>query len=426
MHVMVQERKVVLNDEKTAEVADNESPRGARSTLGVCGIAHFVHDGLHDSLYILLPLWSQAFGLSLAQVGILKFAYSGAMAIFQMPAGFLSERFSPRLLLTVGTAFLGLAFFLLGLTGGFLTLLLLLFFAGLGSGPQHPLSSTLVAKAYETGPRRAALGIYNFSGDIGKVALPALLALTAGAVGWRMGVFGLGVFAVISAAAILIALTHLRAGSRPKSQTTSEKTISPSGWGILNRRGFAAISTINLLDTGVTFGFLTFLPFLLIEKGAGVEMVGLAVALVFSGGAAGKFLCGLLAERLGIVRTMVLTEIATGAGILVLLLMPLLGALALLPLVGVAMNGTSSVLYATVADFITPERHARGFAFFYTVGMGAGAISPLIFGLVSDAVGVSTSMVILGVLIFLTIPLCLMVSYSQQPLLKRRDEKSHG
>jgi MFS family permease len=423
---MVQERKVVLNVERTAEVANNESPHGAKSTLVVCGTAHCVHDGLHDSLYILLPLWSQAFGLSLTQVGMLKFAYSGAMAIFQMPAGFLSERFSPRLLLAIGTSFLGLAFFLLGLTGGFVTLLLLLFFAGLGSGPQHPLSSTLVAKAYETGPRRAALGIYNFSGDIGKVALPAILALVAGAVGWRMGVFGLGVFGVISAAAILIALTRLGAGSRPKSKKASEKTISPSGWGILNRRGFAAISAINLLDTGVTFGFLTFLPFLLIEKGAGVEMVGLAVALVFGGGAAGKFLCGLLAERMGIVRTMVLTEIATGAGILVLLFMPLLGALALLPLVGVAMNGTSSVLYATVADFITPERHARGFAFFYTVGMGAGAISPLIFGLVSDAVGVSTSMVILGVLIFLTIPFCLMVSYSQQPLPKRRDEKSNG
>ena len=415
-----------MNNERRTEVADKESSRSARSTLGVCGTAHFVHDGLHDSLYILLPLWSQAFGLSLTQVGTLKFAYSGAMAIFQMPAGFLSERLSPRLLLAVGTAFLGLSFFLLGLTGGFVTLLLLLFFAGLGSGPQHPLSSTLVAKAYETGPRRAALGIYNFSGDIGKVALPAILALVAGAVGWRMGVFGLGVFGVISAAAILIALTRLRAGSRPNPQTASEKTISPSVWGILNRRGFAAISAINLLDTGVTFGFLTFLPFLLIEKGAGVEMVGLAIALVFSGGAAGKFLCGFLAERLGIVRTMVLTEIATGAGILVLLFMPLLGALALLPLVGVAMNGTSSVLYATVADFITPERHARGFAFFYTVGMGAGAISPLIFGLVSDAFGVSTTMVILGVLIFLTIPFCLMVSYSQQPLPKRRDEKSHG
>jgi MFS family permease len=345
---------------------------------------------------------------------MLKFVYSGAMAVFQLPAGFLAERHSPRLLLSGGTAILALAFLLLGFAGGFTSLLLLAFFAGLGSGPQHPLSSTLVAKAYEIGPRRAALGIYNFSGDIGKVVIPAILALAAGAVGWRMGVIGLGVFGGISTLIILIALMHLKMGSKPQNQSSSEKEFQPAGWGILNSRGFAAISGINLLDTGVTFGFLTFLPFLLIEKGAEVELIGLALALVFGGGATGKFICGLLAERLGIIRTIVLTEIATGIGILVLLFTPLIGTLVLLPLIGIAMNGTSSVLYATVADFIMPERHARGFAFFYTVGMGAGAISPLIFGFVSDALGVPTSMVILGILIFLTIPLCLMVSYSHK------------
>ena len=89
---MVWETQVAVNSDKGAQAAGKESPRRARSILGMCGGAHFVHDGLHDSLYILLPLWSQAFGLSLTQVGILKFAYSGAMAVFQMPAGFLAER----------------------------------------------------------------------------------------------------------------------------------------------------------------------------------------------------------------------------------------------------------------------------------------------------------------------------------------------
>ena len=37
-----------------------------------------------------------------------------------------------------------------------------------GSFWQHPLSSSVVAKAYEDGPRRAALGTYNFAGDVGK------------------------------------------------------------------------------------------------------------------------------------------------------------------------------------------------------------------------------------------------------------------
>ena len=116
---MVWETQVALNSDKGAEAASKESPRRAKSILGMCGGAHFVHDGLHDSLYILLPLWSQAFGLSLTQVGILKFAYSGAMAVFQVPAGFLAERYSPRLLLAVGTTILGIAFLLLGLAGFF-------------------------------------------------------------------------------------------------------------------------------------------------------------------------------------------------------------------------------------------------------------------------------------------------------------------
>src|SRR3989304_4398427 len=63
-----------------------------------------------------------------------------------------------------------------GTAGGFAPLLLVLLAAGLGSGVQHPLSSSLVSKAYENGPRRAALGTYNFSRDLGQVAGPAAVA----------------------------------------------------------------------------------------------------------------------------------------------------------------------------------------------------------------------------------------------------------
>lgn len=48
--------------------------------LAAGGLAHFVHDGISDSLYVLLPLWAEAFGLSLAQVGLLKTCFSSALA----------------------------------------------------------------------------------------------------------------------------------------------------------------------------------------------------------------------------------------------------------------------------------------------------------------------------------------------------------
>src|SRR5262249_35660876 len=122
-------------------------------------------------------------------------------------------------------------------------------------------------------------------------------------------------------------------------------------------------------------------------------------------GATGKFVCGLIADRVGVIRTVVLTEAATTLTILAVVVSPLPLALAVLPLLGVALNGTSSVLYGTVADLVHPERRARAYGLYYTLSTGASAISPSIFGLVSDAVGPAAALVVVSVVVLLTIPL---------------------
>lgn len=159
--------------------------RRARATLATSCATHFLHDGFSDVVYVLLPVWAAQFGFTFAQVGLLKTAYSAGMAAFQVPAGILAERWGERGLLAAGTAVTAFGFLILGLAGGFLGLLAFLLLAGLGSGVQHPLSSSLVSKAYEDGPRRVALGTYNFSGDLGKVTVPALVALASATLGWR-------------------------------------------------------------------------------------------------------------------------------------------------------------------------------------------------------------------------------------------------
>ena len=134
---------------------------------------------------MLFPVWASQFGLTYGQVGLLRTVYSGGMAAFQIPAGILAERWGETRLLAAGTAVTALGFLAAGLTGGFAALLACLLLAGLGSGVQHPLSSSLVSKAYETGPRRMALGTYNFSGDLGKVVVPAAVAFVMPWIGWR-------------------------------------------------------------------------------------------------------------------------------------------------------------------------------------------------------------------------------------------------
>jgi FSR family fosmidomycin resistance protein-like MFS transporter len=379
----------------------------ARAVLVLAAGTHFVHDGFSDILYVLLPLWAREFGLSFVQVGMIRTVYSGAMALFQIPAGFLAERWGERRILAAGTAVTALGFIAAGWTGGFASLLLLLLVAGLGSGVQHPLSSTLVSKAYETGARRAALGTYNFSGDLGKVAVPAVVGFFAALVGWRVASAAYGGIGLIAAVAIIVVLAHLEAGAATAPESGAER--SGGGWGIRDARGFQALSTIGIIDNGTRTAFLTFLPFVLIGKGVSTAQIGWALALLFAGGAVGKFVCGVVAERLGVIRTVVLTEAATAAGILTVLVAPLELALAALPPLGVALNGTSSVLYATVADLVSSNRRSRSYGLYYTLTIGASALSPSLYGALGDLVGVPVTLTIVSLLVLVTIPLCLVL-----------------
>jgi MFS family permease len=379
-----------------------------RSVLATAGTTHFVHDGFADILYVLLPLWAAEFGLTLTQVGALRTAYTGGMAAFQLPAGFLAERWGERRLLAAGTALTAGGFVVAGAAGGFAGLLLILLAAGLGSGVQHPLSSSLVAQAYAAGGRRAALGLYNFSGDLGKTAVPAAVAVAAAAYGWRTASLGAGLAGLAAALAIFVVLRGLAVGAATPGTSDAGRSAT-SGWGIRDRRGFQALTAVGMIDNATRTALLTFLPFVLLAKGATVAGVGTALALVFAGGAAGKFACGFLAERLGLIRTVALTEGLTALGILAVVAAPLPLVLLLLAPLGVALNGTSSVLYATVADLVTTDRQSRAYGLYYSLAIGASAAAPSLYGVVGDVIGAAATLVVVGLVVLVTIPLCLVL-----------------
>ena len=378
-----------------------------KRTLATCCAVHTLHDGLSDVSYVLLPLFAQTFGLSLVQVGVIRGAHRAAMAAFQIPAGLLAERFGERNLLALGTLLVGVAFLGLGYAPGFWAILVALFGAGLGSSVQHPLGSTLISRAYPLEGRRAALGTYNFAGDVGKFAFGAIvsLLLLAG-IPWQAPVLGFGVIGLVAAAAILVLVADTRAPTRPGGSTVVKKTV---GWGIRDRQGFTVLCLIEILDSSTRTGFLTFIAFLLIAEGLSEGWAASAVPLVFVGGMAGKLACGLLAERLGVVRMIVLTELATACGIFAALALPAIAAFVLLPLLGVVLQGTSSVLYATVGEFVEPDRLPRSFGLFYTIGSICGIAAPLGYGLLGDRFGVSIAIATMGVVVLLTIPLAVLL-----------------
>ena len=384
----------------------SSSRRGSpRPILASCSAAHAAHDGLAEALLVLLPLWAQAFGLSLAQAGALKGVFYAAMTAGQIPAGLISERLGERRLLALGTLGVAVGWLALAEADGFRGLLLALLAAGIGSSVQHPLASSLVSRAHRGEGARAALGIYNFAGDAGKAVVPALLALGIGLAGWRMSSMSCGMAMAIVALGVHLALQRFLSDEKPPAP----RADAPGGWGIVDRRGFSLLSVIAIIDASSRGGFLLLAPFLMVEKGLAVERVGFAVMLLFVGGAGGKFACGYIAERLGTIRTIVITEVATAIGIAAFAFAPMDVAWLLLVPVGLALNGTSSALYGAAGELAREERKARVFGLFYTVTTAATAAAPFAVGVLGDAVSLQVSAVVVAVLVACAVPIALMM-----------------
>ena len=395
-----------------------------RITLITGGAFHFFHDGIADGLAVFLPLWQASFGLSLTHVGLLVTCFEGATGIFQIPAGFLGERFGERVLLVVGTLVTAISFMCLGVVEGLVSLISLLFIGGVGAAVQHPLASSLVSKAYNDNGRRLALGTYNFSGDIGKFLFPAMAALALSQIGWRAVCAGLGFFGCVLTVILILILRHVQVGQSQSIEDNQKAASKANNWGIINKGAFSTLSIIGIVDTAVRTALITFGPFLFIQKGIRAESVGFALSLLFIGGAAGKFLCGALAERIGVIATVVITECITGFGILILTVLPFPHTYYFLPFLGAALNGTSSVLYGTVADFVSPHRIARAFGLFYTFVIAAAAVAPPIMGRVSDILGLDDSIKLIGWLALSTIPIAFVLS-RQTVKLSKENQNIH-
>jgi MFS transporter, FSR family, fosmidomycin resistance protein len=345
----------------------------SRNLLGAC-LTHILHDGYTDQLYALLPAWQTQFGLSYMGLAMVRALYYGTMGGLQVPADRFASRLKPRSALALSTFLAALGFLAMALPTGFAGLCVGLVLAGIGSSVQHPRASDLVTHSYGAEPR-SALGIYNFSGDLGKATLPAIVALLLPILPWRTVVGLMGLLGILVASSLLAILPNERGLASIHHEFVRKRE---------SRGGFGVLLAIGVLDTATRMGYLLFLPFLIHARGGSSATVGLGLALVFVGGALGKASCGWLGQRVGVIWSAVATEVATAALIVVTCFTPITAMLVFLPLLGMMLNGTSSVLYGTVPELAPKGSTSRAFALFYTGVIGSGGLAPIAYGAIAD------------------------------------------
>lgn len=382
------------------------APIGRRRILATTSFVHLLNDACFAVLYPLLPLIAVDLGLSYAQVGLIKTAFSGASSVLQLPVGILGERLGEGLILLLGNAWVGLGLAAMGMTGGYVALLIVALLAGLGGNAQHPLASALVSRSYVGKGSATALGTLNFSGDLGKFLGPPIAGLLVVGFGWRGALVAIGGVTAVSTVALLFGQRALLP-ALPAPVEARGGEPGPAGGAGGAGGGFTLVLLAGGLDNATRAAALTFLPFIFAARDVPLAGISLLFTAIFAAGAAGKFACGWLGDRFGPFVVIVVTELATGLALLGLLAAPQWAALLLCLLLGFALNGTSSVLLDLVARLVPAARRTRGYGAYFTAALVSGAAAPLAYGVLGDRAGLTTVFVAMALLTCAVIPVTL-------------------
>lgn len=378
-----------------------------RSVLVTTSAIHLTNDACFSLLYPLLPFIAADLGLSYTEVGLLKATFSGAAGVFQIPAGIVGARYGEMLVLLLGNAWVGLGLLAMAATGTFVLLLAAAILAGIGGNAQHPLATALVSKSVPRPQMAMALGTLNFSGDLGKLIGPAIAGIIAVQFGWRYALGGMGLVTALFSVLLLLRYRSERVGTGDAVTATSPVTEAPINERV--REGFRNLLLAGGLDNATRGAALTFLPFILAGHGFSAASISALFGVIFAAGAAGKFACGWMTGRWGILTVIVVTETITASALLAIIAVPGWATVPLVIVFGFALNGTSSALSVGVSQFVPPALRARGYGTYFTAALVSSAVAPLVFGALGDVAGLTVVFVGLAALTMAVIPAVLPV-----------------
>jgi MFS family permease len=395
-----------------------------QSILVLTSLQHVLTDGLHALVYPLLPVIAAELHLTYAQASLIRGVFNTAGGALQLPAGILAERIGEWTLLVLGNTWLAAGVLAMGLVPSFYALLSVVLVGGIGANAQHPVGTGLISRAYDGPGRARAIGTLNFSGDLGKLIAPPIAGAIAVIWGWRYAMLFAG-----GAALILIGLSwawtrgrgfdrvsgHAADGGhtadrrhtadRDSGEAPLAQSTVSAGWGIKAPWALAALVSIGVLDSSVRGATLTLLPFVLTEQGLGTAAISALYTVIFAGGAAGKFICGAVADRFGTLPMIWATEALTAISAVAFLVVPRWVLVPLALVFGFALNGTSSVLYAAVAPMVDPGKRSRAYGIYYTATICASALAPVLYGALGDRFGLVPAFGLAALVTLLILPL---------------------
>jgi len=359
---------------------------------------HFAVDFASGSVPALIPFLTDRFDLGYALAALLLLAATVSSSLVQPLFGLWSDRRGAVWLIPGGTILAALGVAGAAVSPVYPLVVLLVFVGGLGVAAFHPEGAKFAA--YASGAKRASgMSYFNIGGNTG-YALGAFV--TAQLVVWLGLVGGLLAMAPVVAASVALARLMPRLSRLAERPGVSDAARA----GEESHGAMALLGTVIALRSVAWFTLLAFVPLWIVSQGHTKADGGRVLFLMLLAGAAGTLILGPVADRVGLRRTLVVTQAVVGPLVLVFVFVGGVAGLAALMLVGVCVVGTFGV--TMVLSQLYLPRHV-GMASGLSVGlaMGVGGVAAVILGAVADSVDLQTALVISAVAPAIGVVFCL-------------------
>jgi MFS transporter, FSR family, fosmidomycin resistance protein len=350
--------------------------------LGLLSLAHFTVDSYSSFFSPLLPLLVHKLNMNLTRVGTLVALASVASSFAQPVFGWLSDRLHRPWFVAFGPLVAAVFLSMVGVAPTYPMLVTLLMIGGIGVAAFHPQAAVI---AGELSPRRAlAMSLFVTGGTLG-FSLGPVLAITT--VSW----FGLGRTWIAAFPGLLMCglLAAWFARVKPATHTARRRArfaeLKPYAWPL------ALLYMATVSRSAVSYGFMTFLSLHLTHHGFTVPAAGAMVTVYLVAGAAGGFLGGWLADRIGGQRVQKWSFLVAAPLYAGFLLLPIPAALVSLTLGSFALQ-TSLPVNVVLGQELSPRHSSTISSLLMGAAWGVGAflIGPI--GMLGDRFGLPAAL----------------------------------
>jgi FSR family fosmidomycin resistance protein-like MFS transporter len=376
-----------------------------RKAMTALSGGHLAVDFAAGAVPALIPFFVDEYDLSYTLTAVVMLAATVSSSLVQPLFGLWSDRRGALWLLPAGVALAGVGTGLAAVAPTYALVVALVFVAGLGIAAYHPEGAKFAS--FASGHRRASgMSLFNIGGNAGYALAPIVVTPLVLWLGLRGGLLAVAPVLVV---ALMVgrALPYLR-GLHPEPTTEQ-----PSG-GDDNVRAMSLLVGVIVLRSVAWFGLLTFVPLWIVSLGHSEADGNRELSLMLVAGAVGTLLLGPVADRIGLRRTLLVTQAALAPLILVFVEVGgVAGAVALM-LVGVCVVGTFGV--TMVLSQLYLPRHV-GIASGLSVGLaiGVGGVAAVALGAVADAVDLQTALYVSAAAPLAGVVLCLLLPAPAAP-----------